>query len=106
VTTSTGKLGDKARLVSEHLLPSDSPSGAYCVKFFYHMYGTRIGQLNVYTKIGNGDLNLKWTRKNEKGNFWLTDSFSVREPAEFVVIFEGVHGGSTSGNIVSLRIEN
>jgi hypothetical protein len=70
------------------------------------MYGTRIGQLNVYTKIGNGDLNLKWTRKNEKGNFWLTDSFSVREPAEFVVIFEGVHGGSTSGNIVSLRIEN
>jgi hypothetical protein len=39
IETSTNKLGEKAWLVSEHLLPSESTTGGdYCVEFYYHMY--------------------------------------------------------------------
>ena len=39
IETSGNKLGDKALLVSEHYLPSESTSGGdYCVEFYYHMY--------------------------------------------------------------------
>lgn len=42
---------------------------------------------------------MKWTKKGNKGNLWLTDSFSIKETAEFVVMFEGTHGGDYTGDI-------
>lgn len=55
--------------------------------------------MNVYTRVGTNAPSLKWTRKGNKGNIWLTDYVSVKETSEFVVIFEGVHGGDFTGDI-------
>lgn len=100
IETSSNYRNEKAWLVSEHYLPSDSPSGIYCVSFFYHMFGDDIGALNVYTRVGTNTPTQRWRKSGQKGDFWLTDSFSFTEQAEFVVIFEGVHGGSYTGDIV------
>ncbi|CAF0808194.1 unnamed protein product, partial [Brachionus calyciflorus] len=99
IETSYNSRGQKAWLVSEHYLSNDSPNGVYCVNFYYHMYGTGIGSLNVYTRIGTKTPTQRWRASGNKGNIWLTDSFSFTEQSEFVVIFEGVHGGSVSGDI-------
>ena len=36
-TVLSGKTGDKAWLVSERYKPGDSPTGEYCLNFYYHM---------------------------------------------------------------------
>lgn len=100
IETSTNSRGEKAWLVSEHYLPNESPNGVYCVNFYYHMYGTGIGSLNIYSRVGTNSPTQRWRTSGNKGNAWLTDSVSFTEQSEFVVIFEGVHGGSTLGDIV------
>jgi hypothetical protein len=95
IETSFNTKGQKAWLVSEHFTPDQSTTGDFCVKFFYHMYGDNvIGPLNVLTKVGKNDPVIKWTRKGNKGNVWLNDEFTTKEISEFVVIFEGIHGGT------------
>ena len=39
--------GDKARLLS----PRYTDRQDMCVQFYYHMYGSGIGTLNVYVKV-------------------------------------------------------
>jgi hypothetical protein len=62
-------------------------------------YGQSIGSLSVYTRVGTNSPSLKWTKKGNKGNIWLADYFSTKEAGEFVVIFEGTHGGDYTGDI-------
>lgn len=47
-TSSPRRPNDTARLISQTVTPT---SGA-CLRFWYHMYGTHINTLNVYTKSG------------------------------------------------------
>ena len=44
-----GDVGFVARLVSPNYTP---PAGEQCLEFWYHMYGTKIGTLNVYFQSG------------------------------------------------------
>ena len=54
--------GDLARLST----PALSFSGATCITFFYHMYGRRIGRLEVTV---NGQI--VFSASGNKGNSWL-----------------------------------
>ena len=49
IEASGRTLGQKARLIS----PKYTDSSAMCLQFFYHMYGSGIGILNVYAKVGS-----------------------------------------------------
>ena len=45
--SSPRRSGDKARLLS----PRYTDRQDMCVQFYYHMYGSGIGALNVYAKV-------------------------------------------------------
>ena len=52
--------GDNAKLVLKQLV-----SGMVCLKFFYHMYGSDMGSLNVFS--GNKTI---FTTSGDQGNVW------------------------------------
>ena len=44
---SSGKKGNKARLIGSVI----TDSAPHCLQFWYHMYGSDIGELNVYVQV-------------------------------------------------------
>lgn len=45
--------GDRGRLLSGPLKPTEDDG--FCFSFWYHMYGSQIGELNLYLKTGLGE---------------------------------------------------
>ncbi|KAL8608892.1 hypothetical protein ACOMHN_065230 [Nucella lapillus] len=90
--------GDKAWLQSESL--SKTGGSTHCLSFWYHMYGTSIGTLNVYLAT-NGSLPgaIHWKLSSSQANAWLQGRFPVTSPVDFNVVFEGVIGSSYRGDI-------
>ena len=48
----------------------------HCVKFWYHMYGPHINELNVYKKVGQNMI-LVWKRSGNNGNQWRSGQVTV-----------------------------
>ena len=65
--SSPRKLGDKARIISPDYQPSTKPQ---CFNFYYHMWGSHIGTLNVYSQANNDNKTLLWTKTTDQGNQW------------------------------------
>ncbi|CAF3769976.1 unnamed protein product, partial [Adineta steineri] len=84
----------KAWLMSEHYEP-----GPHCLVFYYHLYGEDIGTLNVYSRIGNNNLQLQWSLSGDHGDAWRMGAVNVNIPTEFYFIIEGLHGGSFQGDM-------
>ena len=68
IEASYPSMGDNARLES----PKLQFSGAMCLSFYYHMYGSSMGTLNV---IINGVT--LFTASGDKGNTWLRKDVNV-----------------------------
>ena len=56
--------------------------GQICVRFAYHMYGSDIGTLTVYTQTGGGANSIGnnlgvWTKERSQGNQWVVESLDV-----------------------------
>ena len=66
-TSSPRKPSDKARLESEEFQPTGS-SGR-CLKFWYHMYGSSIGTLNIWIS-SNGTSGQIWSLSGDQKNMW------------------------------------
>ena len=59
--------GQKAWLVSKQI----GFSTPMCLNFYYHMYGTQIGSLNVYVKTGVALPSTPvWTKSQNQGQMW------------------------------------
>ncbi|CAF4116591.1 unnamed protein product, partial [Rotaria magnacalcarata] len=98
--------GDHARLISALQYPS---STAQRLTFWYHMYGSDIGTLNVFVQMISTDLNstsstFVWTKSGTHGNQWhratqtlynlnSTDMYGWR------IAFDGVVGDGFLGDI-------
>jgi hypothetical protein len=63
--------GDNARLLSPIYNKSTQPS---CLKFWYNMYGSSMGTLNVYTVLG-GVYRKVWSRSGE--SFVLSSKYGT-----------------------------
>ena len=68
-TSSPQSLGDHAKLNS----PLLRFSGKMCITFFYHMYGSTIGKLNV---LINGIMTV-FCASGNKGNSWFEARITV-----------------------------
>lgn len=67
-SSSPRKMGDNAMLASAVFRPSSTCQ----LRFFYHMYGSHIGALNVYTRTNtSGPLARIWTKSGNQGDNWL-----------------------------------
>ena len=68
-TSLPRKPGDKAQLLS----PKYPATPGKCLQFWYHMYGSHIGTLNVRVKRlvqGKPTYFLQWSRSGDHGNRW------------------------------------
>jgi len=60
--------------------------------FWYHMYGSSIGSLNVYLNVSNR-LTLWWRKSGNKGNAWKQGMVGIGKKTQpFQVLFQGKIG--------------
>jgi hypothetical protein len=88
--------GFKAILESTLFLPT--PSYGICLDFWYHMYGTGIGSLNVYLNISNAS-SLIWTQNGNKGNMWKNAQVTIISAKYFRINIEAIRGNSIYSDI-------
>ncbi|XP_067654505.1 MAM and LDL-receptor class A domain-containing protein 2-like [Haliotis asinina] len=93
-TSAPRSRGQKARLLS----PTTNSGGTNCLTFYYSMYGSQIGQLNVYTKVNSLGAPI-WTRKSNQGNSWKVAQVTIKSQSAFQLVFEGVVGSGYRGDI-------
>ncbi|XP_041460944.1 MAM and LDL-receptor class A domain-containing protein 2-like [Lytechinus variegatus] len=96
---SFSRFGSRARLGSR-TLSSVSPPGCF-FRFYYHMYGTDIFELNVYTREAiNGLLTPIWNRRGQIGDYFLRADLDLKDlkyPLQIIV--EAVRGDGEYGDI-------
>ncbi|XP_066292845.1 P-selectin-like [Branchiostoma lanceolatum] len=93
---SSGFTGTTASLT----LPTIPSDGQNCLRWFYHMYGSDMGTLNVYVSQPQYPDMLVWTRSRDQGNRWLSATTPVFTNARaFQVRFEGVRGSSFTSDM-------
>ncbi|KAI8780792.1 MAM and LDL-receptor class A domain-containing protein 2, partial [Biomphalaria glabrata] len=102
-TSSPKVTGQRARLLSPLVSATSNKkrSTSSCqIRFFYHMYGSSIGQLNIYTRTNtNGPLKTMFTRSLNQGDRWIRQDLPLAETADFQIIIEAVVGVSYFGGI-------
>lgn len=97
---ATGRLeNDSARIISPIYNASYTDSG--CFSFWYHMFGAKIGALNVYFKQENDLLpRLMFNKEGNQGNQWLHGIFNLPKAKKgFQIIIEGVRGSDYVSDI-------
>ena len=81
-TEATGKkYKDTARILS----PVEKPTTGSCLQFWYHMYGSGMGTLSIYTKSQNGLSRGIWTESGNQGRQWRTAAVTVKSTRDFQV---------------------
>jgi hypothetical protein len=73
--------GDKARLST----PQYPPTNSMCLTFWYHMYGSDIGSLNVYISTYNKLNSPILTLQGNKGNSWNIAQTTVQSQEKYKV---------------------
>ncbi|CAH1274043.1 CSMD3 [Branchiostoma lanceolatum] len=93
---SSGSTGATASLA----LPIIRSDGQHCLRWFYHMYGSDMGTLNVYVSQPQYPDMLVWARTGDQGNRWHPATTSVFTNASvFQIRFEGVRGAGYRSDI-------
>jgi hypothetical protein len=69
-----------------------------CFTFWYHMYGSTMGSLNVYLEV-NGHKNKTWNVTENQGDTWHRTALDIDTQEVFVIIFEGIHGNGIKSDI-------
>ncbi|XP_070566390.1 MAM and LDL-receptor class A domain-containing protein 1-like [Ptychodera flava] len=87
--------GDVARMMTV----SQPATSGQCLGFWYHMYGSKVGTLNVYAMDGNQMQSLLWSIDDGQGDTWWAAQATLSSPSDFQIVFEGIVGGSFSGDI-------
>ncbi|XP_032886887.1 LOW QUALITY PROTEIN: uncharacterized protein LOC116979482 [Amblyraja radiata] len=90
-----GKPGDRAQLVS----PPCANGGAYCMRFWYHMYGAaRTMMLNVY-QVEHGIAYLEWSMTGNKGNRWIEGELDFYLSPNSQILLEAVRGNDYRSDV-------
>ncbi len=69
-SSSPRKQGDKARIAKQY---TGLSSGGSCLTFWYHMFGSHTGRLNVYVRpTASSSLgNSSWSMIGQQGDQWV-----------------------------------
>ncbi len=74
------------------------------LSFFYHMYGSVMGSLNIYYSTDNGSTwsSSIWSKSGDQGNNWhpaFIDISSISPNTSVIFNFQGITGSSYSSDI-------
>lgn len=98
-TSLPAKLGQKARLLSPVINPAQLSDDCH-LSFFYNMYGSSMGPLNIYLATERGGYpTLLYTRQVYDQEFWAREVLHLNSTKNFQIIFEGVVGSSIYGDM-------
>ncbi|TRY95871.1 hypothetical protein DNTS_021400 [Danionella cerebrum] len=114
-TSYTGPRGDHTigvgyfmYIEASHMLPKQSARlkstelrgslGPQCLLFFYHMYGSGTGTLNVLLYTGEQET-LLWSRQGEQSISWMKAALDYRYYSRHWIIFEAIRGSSIRSDI-------
>eukprot|EP00057_Strongylocentrotus_purpuratus_P017999 XP_011672473.1 PREDICTED: MAM and LDL-receptor class A domain-containing protein 1-like [Strongylocentrotus purpuratus] len=97
--SSDGQPGDRARLASRSIT-SVSSSGCF-LRFYFHMFGEDINELNVYTRDTiNGPLTRIWNRQGDLGDYYMRADIEIDVPEYPIqIIIEATCGDGIYGDI-------
>lgn len=98
IEASSRKQGDNALLASPWLRPTNS---SRCMTFWYNMYGTGIGSLNVYQRVYPQPLNQLFTLSGDQGNGWKQAQVNIQpSPSRgYNVYIRGIVGTNYKSDI-------
>ena len=101
-TSSPRVQNDKARLLTHSYTPK--PGSISCLQFWYHMYGSNIGTLNVYVgPVGSLKVQkppqAQWTKSFDHGDKWYLGHLTLSQTAVYKIMFEAIVGTSHAGDI-------
>ncbi|XP_052248005.1 MAM and LDL-receptor class A domain-containing protein 1-like isoform X2 [Dreissena polymorpha] len=72
----------------------------YCFRFWYHMYGTSTGRLDVYQALETFvPGNLMWSVTGDHGNAWLQGQVALESAQNYSIIISGFVGNGYLGDI-------
>ena len=86
--------GTTSRLISATVYPS----GPSCLTFWYHMYGSGMGTLNIVIPWSDGDEQL-WSRSGDQGDQWIQSLVDITISENYTIVFEGIRGTSYRSDI-------
>ncbi|XP_071956926.1 MAM and LDL-receptor class A domain-containing protein 2-like [Antedon mediterranea] len=96
IETSSPRMPNDAARLESSIIPVDD---GHCLRFWYHMYGTHVKILNVYTKIGVSLGDVVWVREGTNLNKWIYAEINLKPSSNFRIVFEGVRGTDNRGDI-------
>ncbi|XP_060582609.1 MAM and LDL-receptor class A domain-containing protein 1-like isoform X2 [Ruditapes philippinarum] len=95
-SSSPRRMYDLARITTPQFSNSQ---GSSCFTFWYHMYGTNVGNLTVYLQDGP-QKKMVFQRKSNQVNLWIHSALTLRPiSSKFQLIFEGTVGNGYQGDI-------
>ncbi|XP_022096406.1 MAM and LDL-receptor class A domain-containing protein 1-like [Acanthaster planci] len=89
--------GDVAMLVS----PVTKGDGSnLCFSFWYHMFGSDMGTLEVLLReAGSSNDQALWRKKQDQGNQWLQSFRNIGSSKDFQIVLKGIRGGGYESDI-------
>ncbi|XP_076802493.1 MAM and LDL-receptor class A domain-containing protein 1-like [Clavelina lepadiformis] len=88
-------VGSRARIKSKMYPATDQ----HCMLFYYHIYKTDVGTLNVFYQEENGYPMLLYSVSENMNNHWRPMQVSISTTSQFQIIFEAIAGSETTGDI-------
>lgn len=70
-----------------------------CLTFWYHMYGSSMGTMNVYTEGTGVAKAVQWTRTGNQGSTWLEASIDIPRMPDLKITIEAICGDSYQSDI-------
>ncbi|XP_013393210.1 MAM and LDL-receptor class A domain-containing protein 2-like, partial [Lingula anatina] len=95
-TSSPRKVNDSANLISPTY--PGLRGGKICLTFWYHMYGTHIGTLNVKLNTGSSSTTI-WSLSGNQGNQWIINQVTIAPTYSYQIVFQGIRGTGYQGDI-------
>ncbi|XP_047354869.1 MAM and LDL-receptor class A domain-containing protein 1-like [Vespa velutina] len=93
--------GDTARLISSSF-PATNSDAPICIHFWFHMFGTGIGNLKLYLRhFRDLDAVLQeiWGLSGNAGNAWYMSQITIGSLDDYQLIFEASVGNTGMGDI-------
>ncbi|KAL7983544.1 hypothetical protein Chor_000420, partial [Crotalus horridus] len=89
VLTLTYRTSEQLR-IEMFSLPLDPISDAYCLSFWYYMYGIKIYRLNVKIIYDDNNEKIIFQKEGNYGNIWNYGQITLNETSKFKVAFEAL----------------
>eukprot|EP00105_Crassostrea_gigas_P007394 XP_011421616.1 PREDICTED: MAM and LDL-receptor class A domain-containing protein 1-like [Crassostrea gigas] len=94
-----GKKNDIVTLVSSKAFTARS----YCLSFYYHMFGSPMGDLTVFTQNGSQPMETKWTENTNRGDIWIQNpGIDLKLDPQTKILITAKKNGNTADIAVDL----